>query len=64
MLTPLQIVESLTTDEFINLCWTAKPHKFDVISINRDINGKLTVSVLLDTGLQERIEVFPWPISA
>lgn len=64
MLNPQQIVEQLTTDEFINLCQYAKPHKFDVITINRHIDGKLTVFVLLDTGLRERVEVFPWPISA
>jgi len=55
MLSPVEIIEQLTIDEFIVLCQLAKPHNFDVLSIRRDLQLLPVVYVELDNGLRERI---------
>jgi hypothetical protein len=62
MLTPLEICEQLTTDEFIVLCQALAPiRKFEVIEI---LHKPDLTTVVITCSLIDSLEVDLWPISA
>lgn len=70
MLTPLEIVEQLSVDEFIAMCqYTPVGHKkgfrrFDVLDIQRSEGCPLQITIKCSCKKIEIFEVFPWQISA
>jgi hypothetical protein len=62
MLTPLEIVEQLTVDEFIAMCQALGPiHKFDIEAVHRKLN---VITVVISSDVVDVFEVDLWHNSA
>lgn len=59
-ITPREVCEYLTTDEFIGLC-QAVPGDFEIIAVERDAELNPVVCVELPTHESKYIQVKSWP---